>query len=245
MKASFPLILVSLLLYSCKTREDIAREKLVQNINNQVQDSQKLNADFLVRMQELENRVGNLSGQTEETNHQVQSNINERLKELLDRIQVLEENQKQLQEKAEQQEQYTSEVLKNLKSLTGKSSGKKKKSAYDLAMDDYRKGRYKSALPRLQKLLKSKSLSKGKKARVIHNLGMISFINKKNTDALTYFSKLYTEMPKSGYNKNGLLFLGKTFKRLGQTEEMKQTLNELIKNWPKAKQVKEAKKLLQ
>jgi len=111
-------------------------------------------------------------------------------------------------------------------------------------MGDYKRGRYKSAKSKLADLYNNKLVSGSRKARVIHNLGMIAYMEKDNGAALTYFSTLFTEMPKSGYNKNGLLFLGKTFKRLGQTEEMKQTLNELITRWPKARQVSEAKKLL-
>lgn len=243
------LLLLSLFIaffYSCKTREDIAREKLVNTLNGQVKDSQKLNANFTVRLQELEARLSDLSGQTEESKYQVQTSVDERLKMLLERLTVLEENQKQLQEQAKQQEQYTSEVLKNLKSLTSKKKGKssKKLSLYDSAMSDYKRGRYDAAFASLQKLLKTKSIKGQRRARVMHNLGMISYIKKNNTDALTYFSKLFTEMPKSSYNRNGLLFLAKTFKRLGQEAEMKQTLNELVNSWPKAKQVKEAKKLL-
>jgi TolA-binding protein len=248
MKNTFiALIFITALFQSCKTREDIAQEKLVTNINNQVQDSQKLNADFIVRLQEVETRLTDLNGKTEEGQHHAEQTLNEQLKGLQERLTVLETTQKDLQEKAERQEQYTAEVLKNLKMITGKGSsrkGTKKLSDYDQAMKDYKRGRYKSSAILLQKLLKSKKVTGKRKARVMHNLGVISYLNKNNQDSLTYFSKLFMEMPKSGYNKSGLLFLGKTFKRMNKKEEMKQTLNELITRWPKAKQVNEAKKLM-
>jgi TolA-binding protein len=234
-----------LLISGCKTREDIAREQMVTQISGQVKDSQKLSADFTHRLQELETQVTNISGQTEENQHKTKTDLTEQMRQLLERINVLEANQKDLTDKAAAREQYIQEVLGELKKITGKGSTKGKKlSAYDSAMYDYKKGRYTKAKGKLESLLAGKKVSGTRKSRTIHNLGMIAYIQKDNTAALTYFSKLFTEIPKSGYNKNGLLFLAKTFKRLNQTEEMKQTLNELITRWPKAKQAGEAKKLL-
>ncbi len=238
-----------LLFTGCKTREDIAREQMVNQISGQVKDGQKLNANFTQRLQELESQVSNISGQSEESQHETKTALTQQMRQLVERINVLETNQKDLTDKAAAREQYIQEVLGELKKLTGKggsSKGKKGKklSDYESAMNDYKRGRYKSAKSKLEALLTAKRVSGAGKARTIHNLGMIAYIQKDNNAALTYFSKLFTEMPKSGYNKNGLLFLAKTFKRLNQSEEMKQTLNELITRWPKAKQSSEAKKLL-
>ena len=54
-------ILSLTLVFSCKTREDIAREQMVDNISMQVRDGQKLNADFTVRLQSIEDRINSLS----------------------------------------------------------------------------------------------------------------------------------------------------------------------------------------
>lgn len=70
-------------------------------------------------------------------------------------------------------------------------------------------------------------------------------MDKQYDKALVYFSRLFTEHEKTGYNKNGLLFLGRTFDKLGQKEQAKQTLGELIKRFPDAKQVKAAKEMLE
>jgi len=93
-------------------------------------------------------------------------------------------------------------------------------------------------------LLDKKKIKSNRKARVLHNLGMSSFLLKQNDQALIYFSKLITDYPKSHYNKNGLLFLGKSFKKLNQKEQAKQTFSELVSRFPKSKQTKEAKKIL-
>jgi TolA-binding protein len=249
--ASF--FIIFLFLVSCRTREQIAREQLVDNIAVQLKDGQELSVDFTTRLSQIEEKIGQLTGQVEESNHETKSSIDKRLVLLEEKIILLEANSKSTEEKvtalslkSEEQSKYLKEVLGTLKKLSGGKSSKsrKKLNPYDLAMSSYRKGHYKTAKKQLLGMVGDKKIKGNKKARIIHNLGMISFINKKDKDALSYFSLLFTEHPKAPYNKNGLLFLGKTFLRLGKGEEAKQTLNELITRFPKAKQVKEAKKLI-
>ena len=252
MRSILTLVLILASLTACKTREDIIREQKVENMSTQMQDTQKLNADFTVRLQNLEERLSNVSGQIEEGQHETKETIDKRIQTLEEKITLIETSQSSqnqavadLTEKVAAQEKYIGEVLGTLKNLSGKGKAKGKKlSAYDDAMRDYKRGRYKSAKGKLSALLNKNKLKASRKARVIHNMGMISFMDKENDSALAYFSQLFTQYPKSGYNKNGLLFLAKTFKRIGKKEEAKQTLSELIKQWPKAKQVKEAKSLL-
>lgn len=251
-----PIVLISVIFVTtgCKTREDIAREKLVSDMNMQMQDSQKLTADFSVRLQNLEDRLSNVTGQVEESTYKTQKSLEERIQSLEEKLTVTENTQKtqaetlaSLEAQIKKQGAYIKEVLSNLKSITktgGKSSGSKKRSAYDEAMWNYRKARYKTAKGQLLTLLEKGKLSGSRKARVIHNLGMIAYMDKENDKALAYFSRLFTEYPKTGYNKNGLLFLARTFNRLNKKDEAKQTLQELVKRFPKAKQVKQAKKML-
>lgn len=239
-----------LIISACKTREDIAREQMVDNIAVQVSDSQKLSADITVRMQSIEERLNSITGKVEETEYNTGQTIESKMKGVEERLAVMETNYesqtKQLtaiEAKLKSQDEYLQNVLKTLKGLSAKPKKSKKQSPYQAAMAEYKKGRYKTAEPMLEDLL-AKKLSSGQKARVTHNLGMINYMNKNNKKALIYFSQLFTKYPKSGYNKNGLFFLAKTFERLGQKDEAKQTLNELIAKWPKAKQVKKAKALL-
>ena len=111
-------------------------------------------------------------------------------------------------------------------------------------MSYYRGQKYKQSKAILVKLYKSGKYKGKKKARIIHNLGMISYMQKKNDDAVTYFSTLYTDMPKSAYNGNGLVYLARTFKRTGQKEQAVTILEEMIKSFPKSRHVKTAKDLL-
>jgi len=54
-------LFIVLFTFSCKTREDIAREKKIEDMSSQMQDRQKLSADFVTRIQELENQITNLN----------------------------------------------------------------------------------------------------------------------------------------------------------------------------------------
>jgi TolA-binding protein len=245
------LVLLSLTLIGCKTREDIAREQMVDNMALQVRDGQKLNADFSIKLQALEDRIGQITGQVEEGDHQTTTNLNDKFNSLSMRLKQLEaSNQRHeasletLKESLNNQQIYIQEVLKTLENLSKKKTAKKKQGPYGQAMSLYGKGKYKEAYARLKKLLGSNKYKGARKARILHNLGMISYIKKQNNDALTYFSRLFTEFPKSGYNKNGLLHLARTFNRLKKKEEAKQTLEELISRFSKSKQASQAKKLL-
>lgn len=245
------LLLVIISLNSCKTQEEIAQGQMVENLNLQVSESQKLTAEATVRMQQLEERMNNITGQVEESGHQQKMTVQNQIKELKDKVIVLEENNKNLNSEVEslkstvdEQKTYLDKVLKSLTKMSApKAKAKKKVSAYDKAMATYKKGKYKEAKAMLQNLLKTK-LSGSRRSRVLHNLGMSSYLLKQDDQVLIYFSKLFTDFPKSGYNKNGLLFLGKSFQRMKKNEEAKQTFNELLTRFPKAKQSSEAKKLL-
>lgn len=251
MKWTLTLVFITLTLTGCKTQEEIAQGQMVENLNLQVSESQKLTAEATVRMQQLEERMNNITGQVEESGHQRQTTTQNQIKELKDKLIVIEENNKTLntdvaniKNSLAEQKEYLDKVLKSLTKISKAKPAKKKSSPYDNAMAAYKRGKYKTAKAQLQDLLNGKKVKGSKRARVLHNLGMSSFILKENDQALIYFSKLFTDYPKSSFNKNGLLFLGKSFKRMNKKEEAKQTLNELISRFPKAKQVGEAKKLL-
>lgn len=229
----------------CKTQEQIRREQMVDNLGVQMVQSQELVADTTVKIQALEERLGGLTGKLDELDHNSQVQLQTQVDALNQRITLLEESNKSLQSKVEEQSKYLQEVLGTLKNMSGSgSSSKKKVSEYEQAMGDYGKGNYTAAKPVLLKLLNGKSLKSAQKARVIHNLGMISYMDKEYDKGLVYFSRLFTEYDKSGYNKNGLLYLARSFEKLGQKEQAVQTLNELIKRFPDAKQVKNAREML-
>ena len=235
-------ILFSFFLFflSCKTQEQIKEGKLIKTISIQMTENQNLTAKSTVKMGEFEGNIQELRGLIEENNHLK----NQEIQQLKNQLTLLEESRqslnneiKMIKDQLKSQNMFIQEILNNFKK-------KRRTNLYSSAMSNYKKRHYKKAKIQLNKLQKSSKYKGRKRARILHNLGMISFIQKKNQDAITYFSKLFTEFPKSTYNINGLMQLSYTFIRLKQKNRAKQTLNEIIKRFPKSKKIKKVKKLL-
>lgn len=254
-KMILSLILVSLI-SSCKTQEQIKREQMVEIMSVQVSQGQKVTADATVKLQNLEEKVMMLQGQLEETGHvkdQGLVSLNERLKAQEELIKSLtktisdqDEKVSALQDRLSTQDKLLSEILSTVKSATtpNKVKAAEKVSAYDQAMNLYAKGKYSEAKPALETLMNDSKIKGLQKARILHNLGMISFSQKNDQDTLTYLSKLFTEYPKSTYNANGLIHMAKVFIKLKQNDQAKLTLEEMLKNFPKHKSAGTAKEML-
>lgn len=254
-RISFVLIFSSLVLFSCKTREQIQREQMVDSLAVQVGDSQKLSADVTVRLQSLEERLAQMNGTIEESTHKNKMSTEERFKRYEERMSILEnqnaalsQNVTQLQSEAASQKKYLEEVLSTLSKLSGtpskKGSAPKGGSDYDEAMSLYKKGKYKESKSILNDLYSGKKVRGNQMARVVHNLGMIEYMDKKNEEAVSFFVQLLNDYPKSSYNRNGMLVLTKTFLRLKKADEAKATAEELNKRYPGSKESLEAQKLV-
>jgi TolA-binding protein len=253
-------ILILFILVSCKTQEQIRREQLVDSLASQMRQGQNVSANFTVEMAEVKKQILQLQGMIEESGQQSQVSQETRITDLQSRVQVLEEKSNTLVTKLDEQAKaieamktqltdqgkYLQTLLKTLKNINKapKKKAVKKQSPYQIAMESYVKGRYKSARTQLAKLAGSKSYKGKARARILHNLAMSEYMLKSDENALVYFSKLYSEQPTSAYNANGLLFMAKSFQRLKRNDEAKATLQELISKFPKSKKVAEAKKLL-
>jgi TolA-binding protein len=254
MKSLITLISLALLLVSCKTTEDIQREQMIDNLSMQMVQTQKLTAETSIKLQSLEDRINQLTGKLEEADHQQQTVLgdaenNKKLQEEREKgfqttVQSLEAKVTELNAVVEEQKSFINKVLKSLNKMAPASKTKKKLSEYQQAMSHYKKGRYKSAKAMLMKMYSGKKYKGGKRARIIHNLGMIAYMDKKYNDALVLYSQLYTEHGKTSYAPNGLLFLAKSFVALDKKAEAKQTLEQLIGDYPKSKKIGEAKKML-
>lgn len=243
---TYLILIPFLLLTSCKTREQIEREKLVDDMVTQLKDGQELQSDSLSKIQNLEEQIALASGKVEEASQENKTKI-EALQSQVNNLEIqLQENDEKLSEMSDQltqQETYIQKVLKTLESMSGKKAPQRQSTPFETAMRHYKSGRYDKARPIFISLLKQKQ-TENRKKRLLHNLGIIEFLTKNYNDALTYFSRLYTEYPKSAYNKNGLLHLGKTFQALKKKDEAKETYKMLLKNFPKSKHAKQAQNIL-
>ena len=238
--------LIAFTFQSCKTAEQIKREKLVDTMAFQIKETQTLNAGRTVKMQQIEDLLTKLQGRLEQSVYSQKQAQEIEIRKIESDVAVLKENFATMQNQMDkisrdltEQKQYINKVLKLLKTATAPPL-----TPYNKAMSSYRKKQYTKAKPLLLKLLNNKKIKGNKRARVYHNLGMVSFIKKDYQKALVYFSKLYTNYPKASYNSNGLLYLGKSFQKLKQIEQARQTFKELIEKYPKSSSAKNAKKIL-
>ena len=79
-------------LFSCKTTEEIQREKQIDSLSTQVVQGQRISADTLSRIQTLENGLATLSGQIEEMHHgsnQEKQGLGERVTALEEKLTAL------------------------------------------------------------------------------------------------------------------------------------------------------------
>lgn len=252
-------------LTSCKTQEDIRREKTVETLNEQVAQTQKSTASASARFNSIEEQLAKLSGQSEELSHNKQQEIKEAAL-LRERLSNLEESNKKqteyikaLNEKIQDQSAYIEQVIKSLSSLTEQkeSSSKKKESKSDPKSDneeskvtsiksgiaEYKAKDYESAKATFQQLLDNKKTKKKDKESAFFYLAQIEYKQKNYEEAKVYFSKLFSENPDSSYGAPTLLGLAKSFIQLKSKEEASQSLDELIARFPKSKEAQEGAKL--
>ncbi len=231
-----------LVLSGCfKTAEQIRREKMVDGLAIQMVDNQKLTAESQLRLQNMEERLSQLTGTVEESGHQNKKNSEQQVAEMQAEFTLIKENYRTLNEDVEENKrllaenkEYLEKLLTTLNKLTG-TPQKKKLSPYQKAVNHYRAKNYSKAWPELLSLYKSGKLRGRSMARVTYYLGMISFRNKKYEDSLVYFSQLFTKHPKSPLNSSGMLHLGRSFVALGQNEQAIQTFETLLGRYPKTK----------
>jgi TolA-binding protein len=263
--------LILLVLSACKTQEDIRRERTVEVLNEEVQQTKKSAASGNSRFMAIEEQVAKLNGQIEEMNHG-KSQTSKENQQLSERINALEEtNKKQVEyikaltEKVNNQSGYIEEVIASLAKLSEKQSepapkASKKKTVspdsvdigdddkdlpptFDNGMKKFKAKEYDDAKTIFETVAENKKASKKNREGAIHHLGLIEYKNKNYEGAKVYFSKLFSENPDSSFAPATLLNLGKTFRQLKSKEEANMTFDELISRFPKSKEAAEASKL--
>lgn len=250
-------------LTSCKTQEDIRREKTVENLNEQVAQTQKSTASASARFNALEESVAKLTGQIEESSHyrQQESKDAAQLKERLANLEETNKKQtefmKALNEKIQEQSTYIEQVIKSLNTYTEQQKeqavSKKKESKNESSekavasiksgVAEYKAKDLEAAKTTFLEVLDNKKIKKKDKEAAFHYLGQIEYRNKNYEEAKVYFSKLFSENPDSTYGASALLGLAKSFVQLKAKDEAAQSLDELITRFPKSKEAQEGAKL--
>ncbi len=252
---SLSLIVCFILVTGCKTQEDIRRDKTVDNINEQLTQTQKSTAGTNTRFQNLEEQVSHLSGTLEEVNHG-RTQDQKDLANLKERLALIEEtNQKQtefikgLNDKLHEQSTYIEQVIKSLNGISEHADKKNttKDSSDQVTLKNglvkFKAKDYEAAKSIFEKILENKKLKKKEKAIALHSLGLIEFQNKNFEEAKIYFSRIFTEIPESSLAPSALLNLAKSFLQLKSKDEAKQTIDELVSRYPDSKEAAKAKKL--
>jgi TolA-binding protein len=252
------ILIASLLLFTgcLKTTEQVRREQMVVDMNQQVGQNQKVVADMQTRIDELQKQVDSMNGRFEEIEHKsTESSKAEKMgmeatvTQLQEEVAILKSAQetqkteiKQLSQLVEQQKEFIQKVTKT---LGGISSGvSKPRSRYDEANRLYEKGKLSEAKTLYLEILGTEKLGPAQNNLIYFNLGQIEFNNKKYDDALVYFSKIIANYPNSSYAPRSMLFIGKCFKAKEAKAEAKEAFQTLLKNYPKSPQVEMAKKEL-
>ena len=252
-----------MIIVSCKTQEDIRREKTVENLNEQIAQTQKSSANTSSRFQLMEEQVASTTGKMDELAH-ARAQDQKELATLKERLAEVEENSKKqneiiraLNDKIQEQTKYIDQVIKSLNNISEQTEKKvhvketikeEKEPTEEISLQNglqkYKAKNYEAAKDILEKLIQNKKLKKKDKGTALQALGLIEYQNKNYEEAKIYFSRIFTELPDSNMAPAALLNLAKSFMKLNSKSEAKQTIDELIRLFPKSKEAKEATSVL-
>lgn len=247
------LLLCLIILTSCfKTAEEIKREK---QVDQQLEQQTKLVTDLTSRVQSLQEQLALATGQLEEMDHKTKQanmekaqSIGENLTQLNEQIKVLLEDNKNmksqiagLQKDIDEQRKYIKKVTGALSNVAGARPAKSSGNSLQKAHTAFEKGN-KNAKDLYLAVLEDGSINNAQKNHVYFNLGLIEYRAKDFEKALVYFSKIYTNYPKSSFASRSLLYIARSFKALKKNEEANVSYQELVDKYPKSKHAEAAKK---
>lgn len=248
------LLLLPLLLTSCfKTAEEIKREK---QIDDQLVQSSKTIGELRLQINDLQSNIANTSGQIEEIGHKQKVNKEEQTQNFVETIAQLStqmkvltaENKKTQDEisslklQVSSQKKFIQKITKTLGSISGSENKSRKKVTLKNANYFFNKNKQSKAKSQYLKLLASKKLSKRNMNLAYYRLGLMDFWNRRYNEGLVYFSKIYTNYPKSRFAAPSLYHIAKSFKKLKKNDEAQASFKELIKSYPKSSEAKKSQK---
>jgi len=244
------ILFVLLLSSACiKTADQVNREKRFDSMNAQLKDSQGLVADLLAQMKDLQDQINKMNGKVEELeykNSKIDTEALKKMSEDMGQIKVQQDASatqlNQIQSELKQQRSFIEKVTNTLSNQAKTSQKKSPKDELNSGLDLIKKDRYKEARAELEPLIDHKSLSAADHNKVIHGLGKVEYYTKNYEKSLIYFSKLFSNYPKSSLAPSSLLFIGRTLKKMGKNAEAKEAFETVIKDYPQSNEAKMAKK---
>lgn len=253
MKISLTLLLLITLSSCFKTTEEIQREKMVDSMKKQQEQSAVLVAQLTAELQELRTRLASQTGRLEEINYkqnstveQTSQNFTQTTSQLAAQVSQLQKevsaNKKTLaliQIEQKKQQTYLKKLNSTLSEVTGISDSPQNKLKQ--AHDYFEKNNQSKAMDLYLEVVDAKEINEGQRNHIRFNLGLLHYWKKEYEQSSVWFSKIYTKWPKSSYAPGSLLYIARCFLKQGKNEEAKATFEQLISQYPKSRHVKNAK----
>ena len=209
MKQIFIYLCILFIASSCfKTAEEIRREKQVDLMEKQLEQSSKLVATLTQQVSSLQSRLDSTSGQLEEIGYNTSNNQKETqdtftqtTAQLAEQITILKgevsANKNSLisiQKSLNEQKDYLNKLNTTLAKVTGISSSTKSSSKGLLkdAHNAFEANNQKKAKELYEQVLAVGKINASQKNHVWFNLGLLSYWSKQYGDSSVWFSKIYT-----------------------------------------------------
>ena len=240
---------------SCATQEDIKRKQAFEKLQEDMVGQQNITKSLLLKIYNLESSIGNVSGQVETAQHNLEVTEQSRIETLEKRVVSIEEEYKKyvidtnaeiakLHTELKEQKKFLSTILKELKNFS-KDDAQVQISLFGQSIKNYQKKNYLEAKTQFLEIINdidSHRLNERDQALVYHNLAMTFFLENDYKNSQIYFSKLFANYESSPLNSSGLYHLGMSFKKQNKNNEASQMFNILVSKYPNSKYTKLAKK---
>jgi TolA-binding protein len=247
---SFVFLLV--LSVSCiKTAEQVNREKRVENMSEQMKDSQGLLADMISQMKDMQAQLDKMNGRIEELEHKSKKLDPEAITKMSENMNVIKTQQEsqgaqllQIQNELKEQRTFIEKVTANLSHATTSNKSQKKSAKNELAhaLKLIKQDDYANAKSELESLIDHPDLSPGDHNKVFHGLGKVEYYTKNFDKSMVYFSKIYTKHPKSSLAASSLFFIAQNLDKMGKKDAAKEAYAKVVEDYAGSKEAKEAKK---
>jgi TolA-binding protein len=247
------LLLLLAISTSCiKTADQVNREKRLESISEQMQDSQGLVADLLSQLKDMRTQLDQLNGRLEEVEHKNKSMDSESFNKMNESLKVISTQQTnqntqmlQLQNELKEQRGFIEKVTSQLSSTDRNVPKDQKKSAKNKlihGLELIKKDDFSDARVELEELIDHKDLTPGERNKVLHGLGKVEYFTKNFEKSLVYFSKIYSKFPKASLAPSSLLFIARNLKKMEKNDEAKQAYAKVIEDYKESLEASEAKK---
>jgi TolA-binding protein len=253
-KLSISIVFLILSAACIKTADQVEREKRLENMTEQMRDSQGLVADLVNQMKDMQAQLDRMNGKIEELEHRQNQVKPEALAKMNEDMALIKTQQEtsatqltQIQSELKEQRSFLEKVTASLAAAKEAPKSSKKKSAKeDLAqgLALVKKNKFDDARTELEALIDHNDLSPGERNKVLHGLGRVEYYTGNAEKALVYFSKIYTKYPKASLAPSSLLFIGRSLKKLGKKDEAKEAFQKVMEDYKGSKEANEAKQEL-